>query len=173
MLSAIDTARLRLEPLEPAHAASLFAGLQERGIYRFLHEAPPASLHALERRYQRFAEGVSPDGRERWLNWAVWSHVLAKHIGYVQATVGPDLVAEIGYVLFPEEWGQGHGTEAVGAMLGYLRRGLGVSTVVARVHPHNLRSVALVTRLGFTRVRRDRAGDGNEAVPGDEEYRFG
>ena len=166
-MDPIDTPRLRLEPLVPAHAAALFEGLSDPRIYAFLDERPPASLAALTERYQRLAKRRSPDGRDRWLNWALFSPEAGCHVGYVQATVHPDASAEVAYVLFPPWWGRGHAREAVLAMIAHLRERCGVTRFEAHIHPENRRSIALVTALGFARIGRRAASDG---APDDEVY---
>lgn len=166
-MDPIETPRLRLEPLVPAHAAALFEGLSDPRIYAFLDERPPASLAALTERYQRLAKRRSPDGRDRWLNWALFSPQAGCHVGYVQATVHPDASAEIAYVLFPPWWGSGRAREAVVAMIAHLRERYGVTRLVAHLHPENRRSIALVTSLGFARIGRRAASDG---APDDEVY---
>src|SRR5688572_33463871 len=89
-LELLDTARLRLEPLEPGHAAMLFEGLRDDRLYDLIDEDPPASVEALRARYEVLARRRSPDGRQAWLNWAVWSNPEARYVGYVQATVEAD-----------------------------------------------------------------------------------
>lgn len=57
--------------------------------------------------------------------------------------------AEIGYRLLPDYWGKGYATEACGELLylatdtGFLRR------VNALIDPDNVRSIAVVRKLGF------------------------
>lgn len=67
----IQNARLRLEPLSPDHAEVLFEGLRDRRLYSFIAEEPPASADALRARYTKLATRRSPDGADRWLNWAI------------------------------------------------------------------------------------------------------
>jgi RimJ/RimL family protein N-acetyltransferase len=50
----------------------------------------------------------------------------------------------------PEHWGQGYGTEAGRALLGYGFRILGLPEIVASVSPANPGSRRLVEKLGFT-----------------------
>jgi RimJ/RimL family protein N-acetyltransferase len=167
-MDPIDTLTLRLEPLLPTHAAALLPGLSDPRIYAFLDERAPASVAALEERYQRLATRRSPDGLDLWLNWALFFPKAGCHVGYVQATVHPDGTAEIAYVLFPPWWGRGHAREAVLAMLAHLRERFGVTRFVARVHPENRRSIALVTALGFVRI--GRAPGGGMTQVEDEVY---
>ena len=126
----------------------LFAVLQDPAIYAFLDESAPASLLALEARYARMAARKSPDGTQRWLNWAI-SEREGPPCGYVQATVLQDGRAWVAYVLAPDRWGRGLATRATRAMIGYLEGTLGVVRCMASVDARNARSIALLRRLAF------------------------
>ena len=125
----------------------LFEGLGHPDLYAFIEERPPANLETLRARYERLATGRSPDGDERWLNWAVRRG--AQYLGYVQATVAPAEHASVAYVLFREHWGQGHAREAVARMMALLEAD-GVTRFSATVHTENARSRRLLEGLGFT-----------------------
>lgn len=62
--------RLVLEPLVAAHAEALYPALAEPALYTFLPKGPPASLAELRARFERLESRTSPDGTQRWLNWA-------------------------------------------------------------------------------------------------------
>jgi RimJ/RimL family protein N-acetyltransferase len=132
----------------------MFEVLSDPAIYEF-ENGPPESLAGLERRYRRLEARVSPDGRDRWLNWVIRlpSGELA---GYVQATVTPDGLGHIAYELASRYWRQGIGSGAVCAMLAELAAGYEVRTFVATLKARNRRSEAFLRSLGF-RVRA--AGD--------------
>lgn len=166
MIASIETTRLRLSPLLPHHADALYVGLQDPSIYRYIDERAPVSREALRDRYERLATRRSPDGHDVWLNWVVWSHEAGAWIGTVQATLPPGDVAEIAYVILPPWWGRGLAREAVEAMIIAMRAHHDITTLIARVHPDNRRSVALLTRLGFARVAPERA----DGAPRDEVY---
>ncbi len=151
VMKALDTLRLRLEPLEASHAPLLFRALQREELYAFIAETPPQSVAALRRRYRRLSSRVSPDGREAWLNWALRSHADGVHVGWVQATVHADGTAHVAYVLFVEAWGRGLAREAVASLIAHLGQAWGVRTVRATVDPRNRRSIALLESLGFER----------------------
>lgn len=169
-LELLATDRLRLEPLEPGHAGMLFEGLQDNGLYQFIDEDPPVSVETLRARYEVLARRRSPDGRQAWLNWAVWSKPESRYIGYVQATVAVDRRAFIAYVLFRDAWGHGYAAESVQAVVRYLRERWGSQEVSARVDVRNRRSIALLRRLGFECVMASSEAD----VPVDAaaEYRL-
>ncbi len=62
---------------------------------------------------------------------------------------------EIGYILHPDHWGAGLGTEAVGAVVGAaFARDPDLATLNAEIDPRNTASAALLTRLGFREVKR-------------------
>jgi ribosomal-protein-alanine N-acetyltransferase len=60
----LETPRLFLEPILPAHAARLNEQLQDEQLYRFIPQDPPATLQALADRYDFLSTRRSPDGRE-------------------------------------------------------------------------------------------------------------
>ena len=66
----VPTPRLLLEPQLASHAPAMFALLSDPALYRH-EDAPPESLAALARRYERLASRRSADGREHWLNWVL------------------------------------------------------------------------------------------------------
>lgn len=164
----IPTTRLHLRPLEPIHAQHLFDGLQDERLYEFISAEPLESIESLRARYERLAKRKSPDGREDWLNWAVWSIAVARYIGFVQATVRADGVADVAYVLFPDVWGQGLGREAVAAMVRHVRDHYAVTTFRALVDPRNARSIALLLSLGFTQAGYRVGADQIRGVRADE-----
>lgn len=58
---------------------------------------------------------------------------------------------EIGWRLIRQTWGQGFATEAARAVIADAFSRVGLSEVWAYTSPHNLRSQAVMTRLGLTR----------------------
>lgn len=141
------TARVRLEPLTPSHAAALFAGLSDPALYQFIDDEPPVDEEVLRARYERWSSRVSPDGTQDWLNWAVWSLVEQRYVGTVQATVTRAThSAEIAYVLFRDAWGKGYAREAVALMIETLPH---VRALRARVDSRNERSMKLLATLEF------------------------
>ena len=146
----IETDRLTLEPLRPAHAAEMAAALDDVALHRYIG-GRPASVDALWRRYQRQSVGVSPDGTEGWLNWVVRHRATHAAVGTVQATVSRDgdgLQAELAWVIATAHQRRGYAAEAATAMTGWLR-GRGVDRFVAHVHPEHRASQRVAGRLGL------------------------
>ncbi|MCP5020366.1 MAG: GNAT family N-acetyltransferase [bacterium] len=67
----------------------------------------------------------------------------------VVRSAGPGKLADLGYWVDPEFWGQGLGTEAVCLALAWAFRHLEASGVTASVQPDNSRSRRLLHSLGF------------------------
>ncbi len=78
-------------------------------------------------------------------------------VGYVQATVTPDHVAEIAYVLGRAFWRQGYAYAACTAMIAELQSAYGVTRLTATLDPANAASLALLRKLGFAFVAEDKA----------------
>jgi len=151
-LETLHTSRLTLEPLEETHAADLFEGLRDEGLYEYTSDHAPESVEALALRYRQLETRRSPDGREAWLNWALWSVPDARYVGLVQATVYPDRRAHVAYVLFREAWNRGYAREASAAMINALSLGWEVREIWATVDVRHRRSIALLEGLGFLRI---------------------
>lgn len=139
--------RCTLEPQVEAHAEEMFVVLSDPAIYEY-EGGPPPSVEKLAAGFRRKEARLSPDGREKWLNWVVRlpSGELA---GYVQGTVYESHAACIGYELSSKYWRRGIGTAAVNCMLDDLRSSYHVHTFVAVMKTANVRSMALLLKLGF------------------------
>jgi [ribosomal protein S5]-alanine N-acetyltransferase len=148
-MQTLHTHRLVLEPRVAAHAAALYPLLADPRQREF-HDDDPVSLEALRERFRKGESRRSPDGRERWLNWAL---VLrggdADAIGFVQATVRKDHRAWVAYQVATSLWGQGLATEAVRSMIEHLVSHYAVTQCMATVDQRNERSWRLLERLGF------------------------
>ena len=160
-MNAIETLRLRLEPLVEAHADAMFHGLRDPRLYDFIDERPPPSLESLQDRYRRLTSRRSPHLTEVWLNWALWSKRARKYVGWVQATLAGNQSAEIAYLLMSDQWGEGLAREAVAAMVTSLSKDHHIVLVTARVDTQNRRSVSLLEALGFRKIGAQRGSGGN------------
>ena len=61
------------------------------------------------------------------------------------------------WALFPDHWGKGYATEAARAMASYAFDQLELARIVATTEHDNLRSIAVMRRLGMTIERNPRA----------------
>lgn len=91
--------------------------------------------------------------------WAIERRADAAFLGFCGLKIAPDGIAgiegaiEIGWRLRRDAWGQGYAHEAAVASLAWGWANRSVDRIVAMTTPGNLRSQALMRRLGM--VRRD------------------
>jgi len=143
--------QVRLEPQTEQHAEGLFAALQAVEIHEFIGSAPPASVDDVRQRILRQNKGPQDGSGDIWLNWIVF--VDEDIAGFTQSTITPDGTANLAYVLSPSFWGRSLGYEACRLTLIALSEMENVKSVVADTQRGNLRSAALLTRLGFQPIR--------------------
>ncbi len=142
---------VRIEPQAEHHAEGIFAALQAEEIYAFLNGGPPATVEEVHQRIARQNRGPQDGSGARWLNWVVFvDNAVA---GYTQATIDADGTATLAYVLSSTFWGRSIGYEACCQTLLALNDMAGVRRVIADTERGNLRSKALLTRLGFRLIR--------------------
>lgn len=72
-------------------------------------------------------------------------------IGFSGVKYVPEIEdTELGYRFLPDYWGRGLATEAGEASIEFARTTLGLRRLVAMVHPDNVASARVVTKLGFS-----------------------
>lgn len=149
-VETITSVRLRLEPLSVEHALGMVEVLADASMYEYTGGEAP-SLEQLQRRYAAQSVEHSEDGLQGWFNWIVKPNDSNVAIGFVQATVeqsGPEIVANIAWVVSPIHQGQGKASEATNAMNGWLRS-KSVNSLVAYVHPAHFASIGVARNQGL------------------------
>jgi RimJ/RimL family protein N-acetyltransferase len=142
--------RLSLEPLAPAHADELVHVLDDPALHRFTG-GEPLRLDELRTRFERQAQGESPDGRDVWLNWVVRERVSGRAVGTVQATLpGREggRVAELAWVIGTSHQGNGFAKEAALTVADWLFS-QDVGLLRAHIHPEHRASMAVARAAGF------------------------
>jgi RimJ/RimL family protein N-acetyltransferase len=148
--ATLTTRRLVLEPLRPDHAGELAPVLDDPALHAFTG-GEPASETELRARFNRQAEGQSPDGTHGWLNWVARDRATHAPVGTVQATISDAAgrrSAELAWVVATSRQGEGIATEAAAAAMDWLRD-RGVTRFVAHIHPDHLASAAVAGHLGL------------------------
>jgi [ribosomal protein S5]-alanine N-acetyltransferase len=167
----LETPRLLLEPILPAHASKLYERMEDERLYRFIPQDPPDTLQALEDRYGFLSGRRSPDGREAWLNWAVRERGSGEYAGTLETTVYDKGTAIIAYMVFVPYQRRGIAAEACGRLLEHLFEDYRVGMVAAELDTRNAASIALVENLGLERVGFQKDADHFKGSTSDE-YRY-
>ncbi len=146
-MNTLHAPGLVLEPLLQGHAAEMFVVLSDPAIYEFENQ-PPRSLSALQERYARLEQRLSPDGTQQWLNWVIRLPG-GELAGFMQATVIGASRAYVAYELASRFWRRGIASSALEAVLQELALHYGVRDAYALLKAANFRSLGLLAKLGF------------------------
>jgi RimJ/RimL family protein N-acetyltransferase len=139
----LETPRLILRRLAGYDAPGLHEMLSDPETMRFWSTVPHVALAETE---AWIADSVAAMARGDAHDFAVLRD--GRLVGRTAFWMGN----EIGFLFHRDVWGQGIAREAVGALLRHGFETLRFASVRADVDPANLRSLALLERLGFKRT---------------------
>jgi RimJ/RimL family protein N-acetyltransferase len=155
-MATLTTARLVLRPWRDADFAPFAAMNDDQAVMEFMpHRLPRAESDAFADRIRKHIDA------EGWGLWAVEVPGTAAFIGYTGLSA-PRFGAhftpcvEIGWRLARAHWGFGYASEAALAAASHGFGTLGLAELVSFTVPANVRSRAVMARLG---MRHDEAGD--------------
>lgn len=147
-MTVLHTARLRLEPICPAHYDGLRVLNADPLVQRFITGKPetPEETSAMIARVQ---------GRWRAFGYSWWSFIeidtgelvgagCIQHLGH-----DPANAHEIGWRLRPDRWGRGYALESARRMAAFAFDDLQAPLLAAVCHPDNLASAKVMQRLGM------------------------
>jgi RimJ/RimL family protein N-acetyltransferase len=131
-------------------AEDVFHILQHTEIYEFITTGgPPESIEKLKNDYRAMEKGVTPDGKYKVHKWIVRDD--SRHaLGTIALYPFPCNRADFAYVFTPSSWGKGYAYEACSKILSDFSSN--ELSIFATVHPDNVRSIRLLTRLGFIQI---------------------
>ena len=127
--------------------------MSDARLWTFFPELRPKSpeeLRALYRRWERGAPDADRD--EEWENWICFLRDHETPVGGAQATIFPEGVAYIAYVIYAAHQRRGYAAEAARALIEHLRDVHGVTRILAEMNTKNEASIKVVESLGFERV---------------------
>jgi RimJ/RimL family protein N-acetyltransferase len=155
-VAELRTDRLLLRQWRAADRAPFAALNADPEVMR--HFPAPMSREESDALADAVAGGIERDG---WGWWALEVRESGAFIGFtglsrVTFDAGFTPAVEIGWRLAREAWGQGYATEAARAAVRYGFEALGLGEIVSFTAASNLRSRAVMERLGMTH---DAGGD--------------
>jgi ElaA protein len=153
MVSTDHLGSLEFLPLNASHAALLFKPLAPAVIYQYMQERPQDSIETMQVRYARLEQGAPSGCGELWLNWLVRDAQTKQTLGTVQATVMRNASAEIGYVLTPDAWGRGLGTQCIQWLTKVLLSRYGMQKIIAQIDVRNIASWRAAEKAGMQRYQ--------------------
>lgn len=148
----LTSERLELVPMMAAHADALFSSLQDERLYTWTSALRPLNVEQLRARWARLESRWLADRTEALLHWAVRRTADGVYVGKLDVNVRDGVATNIGYVFFPDYWGNGYAREAVLAVARQLARA-GIREIWAAVTVGNDASMRVLEATGFVRVR--------------------
>jgi RimJ/RimL family protein N-acetyltransferase len=148
MNTVIDTGRLILRRFYEHDLEAFYQLCSRPEVIRYAQSAAIPSLEAA-REYMQAApfHDYATYGYGRFA--CVWKQT-GEVIGFSGVKYVPEISdTELGYRFLPEFWGMGLATEAGRASIDFARASLGLERLVALVHPDNVASANVLTKLGF------------------------
>lgn len=142
------TGRLRLRPIESADADELWRLHQDVGVARWY--GGTWSMAHVHDQAAAMGRAWQVDGVHKWLAFRRTDAMMVGRGGCSWTTIDGGRHMEIGWAIREDHWGNGYATEIGHAGLVFAFDTLEVDRVVAFTEVHNLRSRAVMDRLGMT-----------------------
>lgn len=149
MEAILTTKRLLLRPFEPQDAAACLCWLSDPRVMDAVHQPVISSLEEAE---QFIAARLPYYSRAHFYDWAIVLKENGRAIGECNASVSlPGSCADAGYAISYDCWNRGYMTEALKAVLPFLRK-QGFMHIVAACHPSALTSAAVLRKAGMKQM---------------------
>lgn len=150
-MAVLSTPRLELRPLTLAEASDLYDVLNHEDVGRFLLDGERVSWEWVEAEIGTSEEGFRTAGRGLWGIRERGSKELAGFVGLRPFFQPPEL--QLLYGLLPQYWGRGLGSEAAAAVVDHAVHDLALDPILAATDRPNEKSIRVLERLGFRRVK--------------------
>jgi len=158
-VTPIDTDRLLLRCFVPEDAADLFALMNDPDWLRYIGDR---GVHSIDAARERIENVFVPNLRDRGFGFYAMVEKSSGNMVGMCGLIRRDGLdgIDLGYALLPTARGRGYVVEAGKAMLDHAHSVLGLTRVLAIVHPENRASIAVLERLGMPNV-------GSVRLPGE------
>jgi RimJ/RimL family protein N-acetyltransferase len=147
----METARLRMRLFTPDDLDRMCEITSNPDVTRYIGYGEPLTREETRANLEKIMNGFRRRGYGRW---ALERRDTGALIGYCGLSSGnPDVGIELAYMLAREEWGRGFAVEAARASLRYGFEALGVESIAGLTFHDNLRSRAVLERVGMKFIR--------------------
>lgn len=150
------TPRFTLREIKDEDEEQLFSLRSDDLVHQFLNRPIATSMNDVRQWREKVQQGAAKNEAIMWaidLNDLLIGTICLWNISWQDAR------AEIGYDLLPEYHGQGVMQEIIPVVLRFGFEELKMNSIVASIHPGNIKSIRLVEKLGFTLQPHPEAGE--------------
>ena len=146
----LESARLRLRPMELADEEAMFQYHSDPEVVRYIPWFP-RDRSQVRASIEKIMSATRLEVEGDYLNLAVTLKDSGRLIGQVSIEFTSDVneCGEIGYVFNPKFSGQGYATEAIATIISHGFDLVEFHRVIARTDPRNIDSIKVLERLGF------------------------
>lgn len=146
-MERLETTRLVLREMVPADVEGLHRLFSDPVLMRFWPVFTRADTQAwVEDNRRRYVT----DGYGMWTVTLKGDDAAIGDSGMIRHEIDGGWVTGIGWHLQRRHWGKGYATEAALASRDYAFDRMGVSRIVATIHPENQQSINVATKIGMT-----------------------
>lgn len=163
----IDTKRLHLRKLTREDIPAYYERLgSSEAVTKYMlfrpHQDISESVASVEKALRRYREG-------KCYRWCIALKETDELIGVIEALRFDEEREEcsFAYMLGQDFWGQGYGTEAVGAVFGFLFEKMGIERIEADHMAENPASGAVMRKAGMVKIGTEKAKYEKNGVPHD------
>ena len=149
-IPTIMTDRLRLRPFTPADAPTMHQILSGQDVLRYFPNSQAPSLDGVERMIGRMLSHWQEKGYGLWAVERKATQELMGRCGLAYLTETDEV--EVDFILGRAFWGQGFASEAGQASMQFGFNELSLSTIIGIVHPENLASQRVLSKIGMQMV---------------------
>lgn len=147
----LETARLRMRLFTPDDSERMCEITRDPEVMRFIGYGHPLTREETLKNLDMITSGFRRRGYGRW---ALERRDTGRLVGYCGLSSGnPDVGIELAYMLAREEWGRGLAVEAARASIRYGFETVGVDSIAGLTFHDNLRSRAVLERIGMKFIR--------------------
>jgi RimJ/RimL family protein N-acetyltransferase len=145
---SLSSERLLLRPRTEADMDAMMDMAADDEVMRYFRTRPADDPEAYR---TELLAGVRNDDGPGLGFWSLFAHEEPRrYLGWISLiTLDGTQLVEVGYRLVRSAWGKGYATEGAQRAMQYGFEVLGLHEIVAVIHPENLRSQAVMPRLGL------------------------
>ena len=153
------TPRFMLREIKDEDEEQLFLLRSDELVHQFLFRPMATSIDDVRQWREKVQQGAAKDAAIMWaidLNDLLIGTICLWNISW------PHARAEIGYDLLPQYHGRGVMQEIMPVVLRFGFEELRMKSIVASIHPGNIKSIRLVEKLGFRPEPHPEAGESSD-----------